>query len=205
MNLFVKIYNGLCRRLLRIKWRRRLAAFGSHSYIQKPLYVEGNNIYIGNNVFVRYKSWLAAMPLTGAENCRLEIGDNCIIGHFNEIYATRSIIIESHVLTADRVYISDNIHGYENIDSPVIAQQIVQKNEVRIGSGSWIGAGACIIGASVGKHCVIGANAVVTHDIPDYSVAAGIPAVIIKRYNRDAGCWQPTRSDGSFIENTSQQ
>lgn len=199
MNLFAKIYNGLCRRVLRMKWRRRLAAFGNYSYIEKPLTVDGCNIYIGNSVLVRYKSWLAAKPLTGVKDCRLEIGDNCVIGHFNEIYATRSIIIEPGVLTADRVYISDNLHGYEDIDIPVINQPIVQKNAVRIGAGSWIGAGACIIGVSIGQHCVIGANAVVTHDIPDYCVAVGIPAKIIKRYNKMTKSWQSTNPDGTFI------
>lgn len=46
---------------------------------------------------------------------------------------------------------------------------------------------------------MIGANAVVTHDIPDYSVAVGIPAKIIKRYNQESGKWERTDPDGSFI------
>lgn len=118
------------------------------------------------------------------------IGSGCSIGHFNEIYATKSIVIEDNVLTADRVYISDNLHGYENPEIPVIKQPIKQNGTVRIGEGSWLGAGACVIGANIGKHCVIGANAVVTHDIPDYSVAVGIPAKVIKKYNFNTSKWE---------------
>jgi acetyltransferase-like isoleucine patch superfamily enzyme len=58
-----------------------------------------------------------------------------------------------------------------------------------IGDGSWIGENACIIGAHVGKNCVIGANAVVTSDIPDYSVAVGVPAVVIKRFDAPSKMW----------------
>jgi acetyltransferase-like isoleucine patch superfamily enzyme len=57
-----------------------------------------------------------------------------------------------------------------------------------------------VIGASIGKHCVIGSNAVVTKDIPDYCVAIGIPARIIKRYNPEVGKWLRTNPDGSFKE-----
>jgi acetyltransferase-like isoleucine patch superfamily enzyme len=59
-----------------------------------------------------------------------------------------------------------------------------------IGEGSWLGENVCVIGASIGKHCVIGANSVVTKDIPDYSVAVGIPAKVIKKYNFNKCEWE---------------
>ena len=99
-------------------------------------------------------------------------------------------MIEDNVLTADRVYISDNLHGYENPAVPVIKQPIKQNGTVRIGEGSGLGVGVCVIGANIGKHCVIGANAVVTNGIPDYSVAVGIPAKVIKRYNFNTLKWE---------------
>lgn len=88
----------------------------------------------------------------------------------------------------------------KNIEIPILHQPIVQKKEVRIGEGSWLGVGVSVIGASIGKHCVIGSNAVVTKDIPDYCVAIGIPARIIKRYNPEVGKWLRTNPDGSFKE-----
>lgn len=173
---------------------------GKHSLILPPLKTEGYNIIIKSNTIINKSCWLAAVPLTGEKSVELEIGNNCYIGNFNEIYATKKIIIEDNVITADRVYISDNLHGYENPNIPVINQPIKQISTVNIGSGSWLGVGVAIIGANIGKHCVIGANAVVTKDIPDYSVAVGIPAKIIKRYNFTTKSWEKTLPDGSFIQ-----
>lgn len=168
-----------------------LGSIGSHSYIDHPLRIDGaNSIFLGNGVSIKYKSWIASKPLTGAASSKLVFEDGCIIGHFNHIYATKSIVFHKNVLTADRVYISDNLHGYEDIDIPIKSQPIVQNGMIEIGEGSWIGENVCITGASIGKHCVIGANAVVTHDIPDYCVAVGVPAKIVKRYNYSTNKWE---------------
>lgn len=161
-----------------------------HSRIISPLKLDGiRNFNIGKYVTVNKSTWLAAMPLTG-ENVELVIEDGTVIGHFAHIYVTKSIRIEKKVLIADKVYISDNLHGYENPEIPIIDQPIVQKKPVIIGEGSWIGENVCIIGASVGKHCVIGANAVVTKDVPDCCVAVGNPAKVIKKYNFETKNWE---------------
>jgi len=81
---------------------------------------------------------------------------------------------------------------------PVCKQAVVQKKSVRIGEGSWLGINVCVLGANVGKHCVIGANSVVTKDIPDYCVAIGSPARIIKRFDMESGLWKKTDSFGNF-------
>ena len=175
-------------------------AFGFKSYVQSPLKIDGpKNIFIGKKVVVAYKSWLAAVPLTGAKECKLVLQDGVTIGHFNHIYATKSIILERDVLTADRVYISDNLHGYSNVDLPVKNQPIKQQGDVVIGEGSWIGENVCIIGAKIGKHCVVGANSVVTKSIPDYSVVIGAPAYIIKRYDAELKKWRKTTPSGEFL------
>ena len=164
--------------------------YGKHTLILRPLLVEGKkDISIGDRTFIYDQVWLAAMPLTENKNPELRIGNNCGLGHFNHIYATNRIIIEDSVLTADRVYISDTLHTYEEPSVPIKEQKVRSPKEVVIGEGSWIGENVSIIGASVGKHCVIGANAVVTHDIPDYSVAVGIPARVIKRYDAETQKW----------------
>lgn len=87
------------------------------------------------------------------------------------------------------MYISDNLHGFNDINTPIKDQPLCQLKEVTIGSGSWIGENVCIIGASVGKNSVVGANSVVTHDIPDYCVAVGAPAKIIKRFDSEKQKW----------------
>lgn len=173
--------------LLLNKWRFRHV--GKKVRIYCPLHIDGyDNITIGDNVVVHNRTWLAALPLTGNEP-QLVLKDGVTIGNYNHIYATHSIIIENDVLTADKVYISDNIHSYDNIDLPIIKQPIKQCRTVIIGAGSWLGEHVCVIGASIGKHCVIGANSVVTKDIPDYSVAVGAPARVIKRYDEKSNTW----------------
>lgn len=175
--------------VLLYEWRFK--RFGKKSRIESPLLIEGaGNIEVGERVCIKPKTWLACLPLTGEKNPIISIGNGSVIGHFNHIYATKSIVIEDYVLTADKVYISDNLHSYEDINTPIIGQAIKQLSPIIIGEGSWLGENVAVIGASIGKHCVIGANAVVTKDIPDYSVAVGIPAKVIKRYNLETKKWE---------------
>jgi len=198
MSLIRKGLGRIRRSLMSSYWRHKLSSFGDNSVIINPLKI-GGGISVGDDVRIAYKCWIEANPLAGADTAEIDIRDGCRIGNFNEIYATKSIILEKDVLTADRVYISDNLHGYEDPDVSIWRQPIKQNgDEVRIGEGSWLGVGVAVVGASIGRHCVIGANAVVTHDIPDYSVAVGIPARVIKRYNPETGRWEETNPDGSF-------
>lgn len=172
-------------------YKIQFKSYGCKSLIYSPLRIDGKrNIDIGNNVLVQSQTWLAAMPLTDCENPILKIGNGSVIGNFNHIYATKKIIIEDKVLTADKVYISDNLHGYENIEIPILEQAVKQINTVTIGEGSWLGENVCVIGANIGKHCVIGANSVVTKSIPDFCVAVGAPAKIIKKYNFETKTWE---------------
>lgn len=180
--------------------KRRFKCVGKNSRILKPLRLQGTkNISIGANVEIHAYAWLAALPLTGCKSSELVVDDGCFVGDFCHIWATHSIRIERKSLLANHVYITDNMHGYENVDLPVIEQPIVQKKDVVIGEGSWLGENVCVIGASVGKHCVIGANSVVVHDVPDYCVAVGAPARIIKRYDFASQTWKKTDPQGNFI------
>lgn len=198
--MYKRICNLLYSRFFRFFFKKHFLFFGEKSNVIFPLSIDGmENISIGNHVYVAYKTWLAAVPLTGAEKCELIIGDGTNIGNFNHIYATRSIIIGNNVLTADKVYISDNLHGYEEITVPIMKQPIKQIGNVIIGDGTWLGENVCVIGAKIGKNCVIGANSVVNKDIPDYCVAVGTPAKIIKRYCIDNQEWKETDNSGGFL------
>lgn len=170
--------------------RKSLAEIGNNSIVTKPLCIQGGkNIFIGHNVNIQFMTWLACLPLTGEKECRLVFEDGCVIGHFNHIISTKSVIFHKNVLTADKVYVSDNLHGYEDVNTPIHKQPIIQNGTVEIGEGSWLGENVCVLGANIGKHCVIGANSVVTKDIPDYSIAVGAPARVIKRYCFDKKEW----------------
>lgn len=157
-------------------------------------------MYLSDDVLINYRTWLEAQPLTAGGECRLEIGKGSVIGNYNHIYATRRITIGNHVLIADKVYISDNLHSYGDIHVPIMHQPVKQLKEVHIGNGSWLGEHVCILGAKIGRNCVIGANAVVTRDIPDYCVATGVPARIIKRYCFSTLQWERTNAEGEFLD-----
>ena len=180
--------------------RRSGATIENGVYIADCFCIKGKGLSIGSGTQIMKNAWIVASTVTGEKNPECRIGKNCSIGMDNEIYATKSIVIEDNVLTAARCYISDNMHGYTDINVPVKDQPQQQIGTVRIGEGSWLGAGVAVLGCNIGKHCVIGANAVVNRDIPDYSVAVGIPARVVKRYNTTTGCWERTSHNGSFLD-----
>jgi acetyltransferase-like isoleucine patch superfamily enzyme len=174
-----------------ITYKNKFKLLHPESYIHKLLRVDGmENISIHKKVVIQKMTWIAAKPIKSSLNCDLIIGEGTTIGNFNHIYATRKIYIGKNVLTADKVFISDNTHNYENINVPIINQGIKQLSNVEIGDGSWIGENAIIIGAKIGKNCVIGANSIVNKDIPDYCIAVGSPAKIIKKYNLEKEKWE---------------
>ncbi len=185
-----RVYRFIVKKVNGLYWKLECKSFGKGSYIYKPLKINGiNNISIGKNVAVEYRTWLAAVPLSQKTKSELIIGDNCSIGHFNHIYATESVIFGKGVLTADKVYVSDNLHKYFNPLVPIKTQGVRQLKRVVIGDGSWLGENVCVIGASIGKNSVVGANSVVTKDIPDYSIAVGVPAKVIRKYDFSLNDW----------------
>jgi acetyltransferase-like isoleucine patch superfamily enzyme len=105
--------------------------------------------------------------------------------------AAGKIDIGAHVVIAPNVYISDHSHKYDDISCPISEQGIDKISRVIIGEESWIGHGAVILpGTNIGKHCVIGANSVVSGNIKDYSIVVGIPANVKKRFNFDTNTWE---------------
>ena len=112
----------------------------------------------------------------------MRIGKSSEIGERCRISIANSLEIGEKVLLSPNVYITDCDHEYRNVDVPVIDQGVVQRGQkVSIGEGSYIGINTVIVGnVKIGKHCVIGANSVVTKDVPDYCVAVGSPARVIK-------------------------
>ena len=113
----------------------------------------------------------------------VNIGDRCVIGRGTAIVGHLSIDIGDDVYTGMNVYITDQNHGYEDIDQP-IGTQVPSDDPVSIGSGSWIGSGAVILpGARIGRHVVVGANSVVRGEIPDNSVVVGVPGRVVRSHD----------------------
>lgn len=161
----------------KIQAKRFQVQAGKNIYIGKNCDLKGkNNIILEDGVTVRpyAQIWSGGTVRIGRGT---EIGERCRISIAN------SLNIGEKVLLSPNVYITDCDHEYRNIDVPVINQGIVQRGQkVSIGGGSYIGINAVIVGnVKIGKHCVIGANSVVTKDVPDYCVAVGSPARVIKK------------------------
>lgn len=117
----------------------------------------------------------------------ISIGDRCLIGRGSGIVAHESVEIGDDVFTGHHVYVTDANHGYEDVGLP-IGRQFAAPKPVSIGAGSWIGHGSIVLpGARIGTHVVVGAGSVVTGEIPDYSVAVGSPARVVRRYEPDRG------------------
>lgn len=121
----------------------------------------------------------------------VKIGDNVLIGAYSSIGCSNEVIIGDDVMLAPHVHITDRNHIYEDIDIPINTQPAFSPGSVIIGKETWLGYGTQIMpNVKIGKHCIVAAGSIVTKDIPDYSVVAGIPAKIIKKYNFKTLKWE---------------
>lgn len=132
------------------------------------------------------------------------LGSHSEIGMYSRVASVGEVHIGDDVITGPHVFIADYNHEYADPELPIRLQgnRIVKTSDfprggVSIGDGSWIGTNAVIAGSvKVGKHCVIGANSVVTKDIPDYSVAVGSPARVVKCYDSEFCQWVDAAARG---------
>lgn len=129
--------------------------------------------------------WLTAWPELSKRKPHLIIGKNCQFGAYNHITCSNSITIGENLLTGKWVTITDNSHGeitHHNLSLPPIKRDVISNGAIIIEKNVWIGDKATILpGVTIGKGAIIAANAVVTHNVPAYSVVGGIPAKVIRK------------------------
>jgi lipopolysaccharide O-acetyltransferase len=141
--------------------------------------------------------WLEAITRYGDERFdpKLKIGNHVRISHWSHIACTHSVTIGDHVLIGSKVIITDHNHGLfgANATSPLIppSQRPLERDRfVIIGQNVWLGDGVVVCpGVTIGEGSVAGANAVVTTDVPPYTLVAGVPARPICRYDVAQGNW----------------
>lgn len=167
------------------------ASFGAGSVIVPPARVTTpGGIHIGDGVIIHEHAWLSVVPAVEGSTPKLTIGDGTSIGRLCHIACVGQIEIGARVLTAERVFIGDTYHGYEDATRPVIEQPMADPEKVTIGDGAFLGVGAVILmGVTIGEQGYVAAGAVVTSDVPARTVVAGNPARIVKRYDESAGRW----------------
>ena len=156
--------------------------FGRRTVLEPPIRLSGEHkMRIGSDVFIGAGSWLQVSGLSESP-VALEIGDGTNIVGACVISAVFSVRVGRDVLMARNVYIADHMHAFDDRTRPVIKQGIARVAEVEIADGAWIGENVVIgPGVRVGLGAVVGANAVVLDDVPDFAVAAGVPAKLIRR------------------------
>jgi len=171
----------------------RIGRCGSQSRILKPRLVDGaENIEVGDRTLIREHSWLCTISEYAGESFqpRLVIGNDVYVGRYACIVASQLLVIESGSVLSEHVYISDNSHGLSPARGLIMKQKLVTKGDVRIGRNCFIGYRACILpGVQLGEHCVVGANSVVTKSFPSFSMVAGIPARLIRKYSCEKDAW----------------
>lgn len=172
---------------------RRFGAFGRGSIIMWPPVTIFNERYIriGEGTMIGPHVALSAGMVPGQECVTdpvVSIGDRCLIGRGSGIVGHLSVTIGNDVWTGHNVYITDQNHGYEDVHRPISAQSQPER-AVSIGDGSWLGYGTVVLpGVTIGRHVAVGANSVVTRDLPDFCVAVGAPARVIRRWVD--GAWE---------------
>jgi acetyltransferase-like isoleucine patch superfamily enzyme len=174
----------LWRRFIGVVYYRRIfASFGEGSALYKPLLLSNTQyIHIGKNVLIREGARLEGIVINPSNPSSLYIGNNVNIEQNVHIICHHRVAIASNVSIAPMCSIMDTTHPFDGIGEAKVGNLLQDDDAVvEIGDGSWIGIGAVILpNVRIGKRCVIGANAVVTRDIPDRSVAVGSPARVIR-------------------------
>ena len=177
------------------------AAFGPRSLMAFPTgAVFGQRwIEVGDHTMIGAQVTLSAGMMPGhdlGEETVLRIGDRCVIGRGSHIVAHHSLDIGDNVFTGPYVYITDQNHSYEDVETP-IGRQWPVNSAVSIGAGSWLGTGAVILpGTVIGRNVVVAAGSVVRGKVPDFCVVAGIPARIVREYLPGTGWTTPGPGSG---------
>lgn len=159
-------------------------SFGKTSLLFRPIVlVKPRHIYIGRDVTILAGARLEAVVLHPLNPPELRIGDNVGIEQNVHIVCHHRVTIGNRVSVTANCAIVDTTHPFDDIPYGVKVGSLIQDDEgfVEIGDGTFLGVGCVVLpNVRIGTGCVIGANSVVTRDIPDYSVAAGSPAVVIR-------------------------
>ena len=187
------------------QWKNLLKSFLGYFYCSLYGVKHCSGLYIGlgskliGGARLHMSKDVKIMPqamLVSIGNGIIEIGENTEISMYSRVASMGLVKIGKNVLTGPHIFIADYNHEYNDPFKPIMFQgnKFIPRNDgeptLLIDDGTWIGTNVVIVGnVHIGKNCVIGANSVVTRDIPDYSVAAGIPAKVIKKYDFEKKEW----------------
>jgi acetyltransferase-like isoleucine patch superfamily enzyme len=162
----------------RIHWefarREAFVRWPVHGNVLEAL-LEGR-LEVGAHTLLEPDVWL-----TAPGDARIRIGSGTFLNLGVMVASARLVEIGSHCMLANGCFVTDASHRVDDPEVPITWQGFTSKGATRIGDNVWCGVNVVVTsGVTVGSRCVIGANSVVTHDIPAGSVAAGAPARVLK-------------------------
>lgn len=179
----------------------RFGAVGPGSLVRMPgLFHHPERLFVGRDTtihsycrieIITENPHLEGPPLPNVD-ARIEVGDRVVINSFTHIGAMRRIVLGNDVGIASGVCIEDHHYEYEGAseDRP-LKKQPFRVAEVIVEDGVMIGEHATVLlGVRIGRNSWIGANSVVTADVPPYSIAAGVPARVVRRLDPETGKWE---------------
>ena len=174
-------------------YRPRGVKMGEGSYIRRPFTLLFREfLRIGHDTDVHSNSYITPLKEYAGIQYKPEItiGNGVYIGHHAYFVAIDSITIGDGCVLSEYVYITDNAHGLHPDKGPIMNQPLESKGPVHIGRECFLGFRVSVMpGVTLGEHCVVGANSVVTRSFPAYSMIAGMPAKLIKTYSFETKSW----------------
>lgn len=196
-NIPMRLIDRIAAKIRLQKWKRKLGGHGATFNIQKQVVITNPKcVHVGNKVGIGSGTYIGPIVKSAGivYNPKIIIGEGTWVGKNCTIAALDKVEIGKNVLFARNVHITDHSHGYEDIDNPIKGQPLISKGPVIVEDDCWLGYSSEILsGVHIGRHSIVAARAVVTKDVPPYSIVAGNPARIVKQYNFDKGEWESTK------------
>ena len=155
--------------------RRAFARWPIHGNVLEAL--RDGRLEVGEHTLLEPHVWL-----TISDKGRIRIGQGTFLNIGVMVAADELVEIGDHCMFANGCFVTDANHRFDDPDQPITWQGFTSKGPTRVGDNVWCGANVVITsGVTVGERCVLGANSVVTVDIPPFSIAAGAPAKVLRR------------------------
>lgn len=167
---------------LRNRWRINRHAARGGFFVRHPIEgevleaLDDGRLTIGEGTKLEPGCWITMAP-----DARVVIGRGCFLNRETMLAAQERIEIGDHVMFANHCFVGDADHRFDDPDLPITWQGFTPRGAVRIGANSWLGKGVVVRGGTeIGERCVVGANSVVTQDLPRGTIAAGVPAKVLR-------------------------
>lgn len=193
--MIIKLIKSLNNRIQRLRsillFRSRIKAKGGSCgkclYLAHPECIQFEKLFIKDGFRIECYTKYAGEEIP---QTKLSFSNNVIIGYNFTALVANTISIGSNTIFASNVSLISENHGIEvETTVPYYAQKL-STGPIAIGEGCWLGQNVIILpNVTIGDKCIIGSNSVVTKNIPSFSIAAGMPARVIKTYNFELHRW----------------